>query len=349
MPVVLVGTSHKRSPLWVREKVSLSGISLFDTRKRLHSWPDIDELVVVSTCNRVEFYAAGRDCDACIAALRGFLEQEYGFSSSEMEDNFYYYRGRDVARHMLEVAVGADSMVLGETQILSQIHQGFEQAASECTAGPELTRLCDAADNLVKRVREETRFHCRPVSVGSVAVDMARDFLTTLKNRSAMILGAGEMGILTARSLSANGIATILVANRTLSRAQDVAHSLGGRAVDYTELSSQIAKVDVLVTSTRAPHVLIKKSMIESIMNQRPKKPLFIIDLAVPRNVDHGANELAGVTLVNVDGLQETAEKNSQERMAELDKVRLLVDDEIEKFMREKKPKGISLMDLATC
>lgn len=349
MPVVLVGTSHKTSPLWVREKVSLSGISVFDTRKRLHSRPEIDELVVFSTCNRVEFHAGGRDCEACLTSITRFLQEEYGFSESDMEGFFYYLRGREVARHMLEVAIGADSMVLGETQILSQIHQGFDQAVAECTTGPELNRLRRAADNLAKRVDEETRFHCRPVSVGSVAVDMARGFLGSLKNRSAMILGAGEMGILTARSLSANGIATILVANRTLSRAQEVAHSLGGRAVDYTELASQIAKVDVLVTSTRAPHVLIKKSMIESIMQGRPQKPLFIIDLAVPRNVDHGANEIHGVTLVNVDGLQQTAEKNSRERMAELDKVLSLVEEETDKFMSEQKPKGMSLMDLASC
>jgi len=349
MPVVLVGTSHKTSPLWVREKVSLSGVRLFDTRKRLHSRRDIDELVVVSTCNRVEYYSSGRDCEACIQGLMSFLQEEYGFSAADMESYFYYLQGGEVARHILEVAVGADSMVLGETQILSQIHQGFDQAAAECTAGPELSRLRDAADNLVKRVREETRFHSQPVSVGSVAVEMARDFLGTLKNRSAMILGAGEMGILTARALSAHGIATILVANRTLSRAQEVAHSLGGRAVDYTELASQIAKVDVLVTSTRAPHVLIRKSMIENIMKERPQKPLFIVDLAVPRNVEHAANEIPEVTLVNVDGLQQTAKKNSKERMAELDKVRSLVEDEIEKFMNEKKPKGMSLMDLASC
>lgn len=347
MGIALGGTNHKTSPLWLREKAALSSVGLFDTRKRLFLCRGVKEVALVSTCNRVEFYAAGNDSKKVMERLRSFLMEEYKFESGEIDKYFYFAHGEDAVRHLFTVMSGADSMVLGESQISGQIRKSFELAYKEGTLGPELERLRDAARNARSRVLGETLFGGGPVSIGSVAVDMARGQIGSLKNKSAMILGAGDMGILTARALSANGIATILVANRTLSRAQEVAHSLGGFAVDYTELSAQVEKVDILVTSTSAPHVLVRKSMVEAIMSARPKRPLFIVDLAVPRNVDAKVDEVEKVTLINVDDLQEVADKNSEERKAELGKVRDIVDQETATFMAERTRRGMSLLDLA--
>ena len=347
MPIVLAGTNHKTSPLWLREKAALAGISLFDARKRVHSLPGIAELVVVSTCNRVEFYVAGPQASECRQRLTEFLIAEYGLKPEEAEEFFYFAEGRDAVRHLFQVVVGADSMVIGETQVTGQVHRSFEQAKNEGTVGPELSRLFPASQEVAKKMRAETELCRQPISIGSVAVTMARDKLGTLKNRSAMVLGAGDMGILTARALSANGIASILVANRTIGRAQEVAHKLGGRTVDYSELSAQIEKVDVLVTSTSAPHILIKRAMLEGTMKARNHQPLFIIDLAVPRNVDPSAGEIPGLTLVNVDDLQTAAQNNTQERLAELCRVNAIIGEEAELFMNENQVRKMSLIDLA--
>jgi glutamyl-tRNA reductase len=227
MPLVLSGANHKTSPLWLRERAALSGVSLFDTRKRLLGKPGISEVAVVSTCNRVEFYAAGPDSKDALKSLRLFLIAEYGLPAYEMDDYFYFREGSEAAAHLFTVVTGADSMVVGEEQVAGQVAKAFDHARQEGTMGPELTRLERAAKQVVDRVRRQTGFGSSPVSVGSVAVEWARSRLGSLKGRAAMILGAGDMGILTAHALSANGIASILVANRTLSRAQEVAHSIG--------------------------------------------------------------------------------------------------------------------------
>ncbi len=345
MPVLVCGTNYKTSPLWLREKAALSGISLFDTRKRILDFPEAEEVVVVSTCNRVEFYLAGPDEKSLCERMSGFVGSEYGLSPSESEEYFYIYSGRDAASHLFSVVVGADSMVAGEVQVLGQVQRCFEQARLEEALGPELSGLIESALGVAERVRTETAFSSSPVSVGSVAVSMARSQVGSLKNRAAMVLGAGEMGILTARALSANGVATILVANRTLSRAQEVAHKLGGRAVDYTELQAQIEKVDVLVTSTSAPHTLVKKPMIERVMEGRPKQHLFIVDLALPRDVHPEVMDVPGVSLVNVDDLQSVAEQNTRERLSELPRVSAIISEQARAF--ESKKRGLSLMDLA--
>jgi len=347
MPIAVGGANHKSSPLWLREKAALSTIRLFDTRKRLFELDDIDELVVISTCNRVEFYVAGPDRDKLVPALGGFLMSEYCIRDDELNEYFYFASGEEAVERLFLVAAGADSMVLGECQVSGQVQRAFDQAREEGTLGHELERLSRSVDEVTKRIEAETDFGAGQVSIGSVAVEMARDQLGSLKNRAAIILGAGDMGIITARALSAHGVATILVANRTLSRAQEVAHSLGGKAVDYTELSSQIEKVDVLVASTSAPHVLIRKAMIERVMSKRPNRPLFIVDLAVPRNVDAAAGEVGNVTLMNVDDLQDVSDNNSKERVSELGLVKDVVKEEARRFLAGDKKPGMSLTDLA--
>jgi glutamyl-tRNA reductase len=347
MSIILGGTNHKTSPLWLREKAALSGVSLFNTRKRILEREEFEEVVIVTTCNRVEFYGAGPDSLAAEESLKEFFRHEYRLTDEDLSSYFYFSRDKEAIRHVFTVITGADSMVVGESQISGQMQRSFEQARQEGTMGPEIERLANATVDVCKRVEVETEFSCGPVSIGSVAVEMAKEQLGTLKNRSTMILGAGEMGVLTARSLSAHGVGTILVVNRTLSRAQKVAHSLCGHAVDYTELEAQIEKVDVFVTSTSAPHVLIKRPMIDRIMEKRAKRPLIIIDLAVPRNVAHQVQAIKGVTLVNVDDLHKVASGNSKERMCELPVVKDIIEDETEKFRFDGKKKGMSLLDLA--
>jgi len=346
MGIVAGGTNHKNSPLWLREKAAKASISLFDTRARLHAMPGIDEVVVLSTCNRVEFYVHGPDRPVTRKQLESFFTEEYQLQPGDLEKYFYFYHDDEAVSHLLSVAAGADSMVVGEFQVLGQVQRAFEQAKMEGHLGPHLEEVGRLAVETTRRIREETDFASSPVSIGSVAVEMAKEQLGTLKSRSAMALGAGDMGLVTARVLSAHGIGSILVVNRTLSRAQEVAHSLGGRAVDYSELHAQIAEVDILVTSTAAPHVIIKKSMIEAVMKRRPKRQLFIIDLAVPRNVDPEAAEVKGVTLVNVDDLQVVAQKNAQERLAEMERVQAIIQEEVERFSCREKKNGLSLMDL---
>ena len=347
MMIVVIGTSHKTSPLWVREKAALSAVSLFDARKRMAAAAGLSGLLALSTCNRVEFYASLPEPCSSLDAVKAFLCAEYGLRPDDLSGFFYVKEGREAVTHFFGVAAGVDSMVLGESQVLGQVRQAVDLASQEGLLDSELSRLSARAELVAERIRRETCFCAHPVSVGSVAVEMAREFLGSLKNRTAMILGAGEMGIVTARALSANGVGSLMVANRTLSRAQEVAHHLGGRAVDYTELESQIAKVDILVASTSAPHVLLKKSMIRNIMESRLKRPLFIVDLSVPRNVDPQADELEKVTLVNVDGLQKTAEKNSQQRISELERVKDIIEAEADQMLASRDRKKMSLFELA--
>lgn len=347
MSFVVAGTNHKTSPLWLREKAALAGVSLFDVRRRLFCLPGIQELTVIVTCHRVEFYTAGPEAEVMEESLRSFLSCEYGLGAEERDRFFYFLREREAAEHLFLVMAGADSMVLGEAQVTGQVHRGFELARQENLLGPELSRLIQAGLETVKRVKAETTFTSGAVTLGSVAVEMARDRLGTLKNRAAMILGAGEMGIVTARALSTNGIATILVANRTIGRAQEVAHKLGGKAVDYSELEAQIEKVDVLVTATSAPHVILKRRLAEEIMGRRRQRPLVIIDLAVPRNVDETISGLPGVTLVNVDDLCAAAQQNTLERLAQLPQVHAIVQEEAAALLAGEKTGRMSLLDLA--
>ncbi len=346
MAIILAGTNHKTSPLWLREKAALSGVRLFDARKRLQRAIQVDEVVVVTTCNRVEFYVAGGDDDLVVRDLRDFLKAEYEIDDEQVNRYFYFKRNGDAVGHLFMVSAGADSMVVGECQVAGQVCRSFAQAREEGTLGPETEKLARAASLVAERVKAETGFGQSPVSIASVAVEMARERLGGLKNKATMILGAGEMGILTARSLSAHGVATILVVNRTLSRAQDVAHHLGGRAVDYTELESQIGKVDVLVTSTSAPHVLVRKKTIEKVMASRPGRRLFIIDLAIPRNVDPEVAQVENVSLANVDDLREISQRNTRERVAELTKVNAIIEEEARRFTKEDRPQVMTLFDL---
>jgi len=239
---------------------------------------------------------------------------------------------------LFRVISGVDSMVMGETQIINQVKESFLEAKEQGTTGEFMEHLVHAALAVGKRVRSETAISEGPLNIGSVAVGMARDFFGSLKDRSALVIGAGEMSMLTARHLAGNGISTITVANRTVAKAKEIAHRLGGQAVDYEDFEHQLEQVDIVISSTAAPHPVIKKSLIEKIMEHRGSKLLFIIDLAMPRDVEPEVAQVPGVRLYNIDDLQQASEAATHERVKFIAEVCRIIDEEVGRFVPSPEP-----------
>lgn len=339
MHLVVMGLNHKTSPLWLRERLSFCAETVRKVRQHLRAMPHIHEAMILTTCNRVEFYCS---CDSVEQGLRS-LEQfirEMDVDLSQHGHCFYRRTETEAVTHLFRVISGVDSMVMGETQIINQVKEAFLGAKEQGTVGEFMEHLVHAGLEVGKRVRRETGISEGPLNIGSVAVDLAREFFGTLKNRSALIIGAGEMSMLTAKSLAGNGISTIIVANRTLDKAREIAHRLGGQAVDYEDFQRQMEAVDIVISSTAAPHPILKKTMLEKIMARRQGRLLFIIDLAMPRDVEPEVGQIPGVKLLNIDDLQQTAETATRARARFLAEVSRIIDEEVGRFAPASKPEA---------
>jgi len=338
MHLVVLGLNHKTSPLWLRERLSFCAEAVRKARQHLRQLPHVHEAMILTTCNRVEFYCSCDSADQGLRSLEQFI-REMDVDISEYHDCFYRRTEGDAVAHLFRVISGVDSMVMGETQIINQVKEAFCGAKEQGTIGEFMEHLVHAALEAGKRVRRETGISEGPLNIGSVAVDMARDFFGTLKDRSALVVGAGEMSMLTAKSLAGNGISTIIVANRTVDKAREIAHRLGGQAVNYDDFQRQLESVDIVISSTAAPHPILKRSMVEKIMEHRQGRLLFIIDLAMPRDVEPEVAEVPGVRLHNIDGLQQAAESATHERTRFLAEVSRIIEEEVGRFAPSPAPK----------
>lgn len=329
MEIVCIGLSHKTAPVEIREKFAIGDIHLGEVSATLAKMDDLREAVVVSTCNRVEYYAAAEDGAKAIRMLEAFAEERAGQPAGSA---LFRHRGEEGIRHLFRVASGLDSMVLGETEILGQVKKAYSAAQADGATSRCLNKLFQRAFNVAKEVRTQTGITRGAVSVGSVAVELAEKIFGKLDHCNVMILGAGETAEMTAKSLQSRGAKAIFVSNRTFERAAALAEALGGRAIHFDQWDAEFAEIDILIGSTGAPHAVVPKQKLEPLMALRPDRPLFCIDLAVPRDFEASVNDLDGVYLYDIDSLQENANAGLRVRQAELGRCEQIIDGHVQEF-----------------
>ncbi len=308
---LVVGLNHKVASLDLRERLAFSPDSiaqaLAELKAGLGQVDPAPEAALISTCNRTEIYACAQDPDQAVPVIRGFLAQHAGLSAVALDRLLVVRRGRNAAHHLLLVAAGLDSLVLGENEILGQVRQAGETALSAKASGPVLAALFRAAIQAGKRVRSETEIGAAALSTGQVVAELAEETFGCLRDRTALLIGAGKISSITAHALVRAGLNCVLVTNRTYERAQRMAENLGAtkaRAVRFDQLLSHLPAADIVICSTGAPHIVLHFAAVHQVMKQRPDRPLLVVDLAVPRDADPGIAELPGVTLVDIDGLE---------------------------------------------
>ena len=334
MTIIVVGLSHKTAPVEIREKVAFSPTAMERPLKGLTSLPAVIEGMIVSTCNRVEFYATTRDSEMCKVQLRHFLATFHSIPQEALEAHLYEYEGEEAIRHVFRVAASLDSMVIGEPQILGQIKTAYGYATEFKTVGLILNRFLHKAFSVAKKVRTETEIASNAVSVSFAAVELARKIFGTLDGKSVMLIGAGEMCELAARHFLNNGVSSVLVTNRTFERAVKLAEEFKGRAVSFDDFPFHLHQVDIVLTSTGAPTFILGPKKVEEVLRQRKYKPMFFIDIAVPRDIDPKVNDLSNVYLYDVDDLQGVVQANLKERQKEAKKAEGIIDQEIGQFYR---------------
>ncbi len=340
MKLLLIGLSHKTAPVAVRERLAFtptilrSALTHFDHTHPQAHLEDVREGVILSTCNRLEVYALVREQETARQAIVAFLSRVFEVSPDVFSPHLYLYYDEEAVQHLFRVAAGLDSMVLGEPQILGQITDAFEAALSQGAAGTVLSALFRAAIHAGKRVRTETAIGVNPASVSSVAAGLAVKLLGDLAERQVLLVGAGEMGATAVKALQRRGVSQIVVVNRTFENAEKLASAWGGRAATFQQLPEALAAADIVITSTGAPHIILNRELLEPAMSVRPNRPLFIIDIAVPRDVDPDVTEIPHVHLRDIDDLQSQAEDNVRERESEIPRVEAIVRKEADQFLK---------------
>ena len=330
--LLLLGTSHKTASLELRERIAVTDTGAERLLAELHEEPAIQEAVVVSTCNRTELYLVAADPVEAETVVVGKLARRAGLRPTELLEGVYSQRNCDAARHLYRVVSGLESIVVGEAEVQGQIKRAYELALGARTAGPMTNKLFRAALATGKRVRSETAIGAGRNSVASVAVELALDTLGDLSGRHVLIVGAGETAELTAQALHAHGVDTLFVANRRRERADWLAARFGGATVNFDELPAELTRADIVIASTSSPHPLIEAEQLADVVGGRDGRPLLLIDLAVPRDVEPACAELPGVTLANVDSMRAVVERHQLVRRAESRKAEGIVEEEIQAF-----------------
>jgi glutamyl-tRNA reductase len=330
--LLALGISHKTAPLVLRERLALPEGRASAVLAELCGHDAIQEAVAVSTCNRTELYmVAGDPVEAENAALSA-LSRQAGIRPTELTDSLYSFRQRDAVRHLFGVAAGLDSMIVGEAEIQGQVKRAYELALVEGATGPITNRLFREALSAGKRVRTETTLGRARLSVSSIAVELAVDMLGDLSRRRVLVIGAGENGELTARALRARGVHTVFVANRRYDRAIGLAQRFGGGAVRFDDLPAELARADIVVSCTASPHQIVGREELELMSEERGERPLLLIDIAVPRDIDPDVREVPGVALYDMDDLQRAVAQRRSVREAESARAQTIVDGEVERF-----------------
>ncbi|MFZ0053184.1 MAG: glutamyl-tRNA reductase [Desulfobaccales bacterium] len=332
MNLLLVGLNQKTASLELREKLAGLIPDLPAAYRSLKDFPEIAEIILYSTCNRVELLCLAAEPAAALERLRAFISGAPEVSPEALSASLYQHQGPEAVRHLFRVAASLDSMVLGEPQVLGQIKEAYRQATEQQATGPVLNRLLHKAFSVAKRVRTETGIGDHAVSVSYVAVGLARKVFGELTGMTVLLLGAGEMAELALEHLRAQGVGRLIVANRTLERGLRLAERYQGEAVSLEELEEQLGGADILISSTGSETYLLRRDQVQAAMRRRKQRPLFLIDIAVPRDLDPAINDLDNVYLYNIDDLQEVAEQGWQRRRQEVARAERLVVEETVKF-----------------
>ncbi len=328
MNILCAGINHHVAPLDVRERFAVPNHEIAGLLDRMRSIEGLREAVVVSTCNRVEFYAASICPERTFDGLSDLLTARAGVTPP-----LYRHDTPRSVRHLFRVASGLDSMVLGETEILGQVKQAYAAAAVAGATSRTLNKLFQHAFRVAKSVRSDTRITRGATSVGSVAVELAGKIFGDLGQRRVMVLGAGETSERVARSLVSRGVKTVIVSNRTFDRAAQLAGEIGGMAIHFDHWQREFPDVEILISSTAAPHFVITREQLEPMMRPRSDRPLFIIDLAVPRDIDPAVNHLDGVFLYDIDSLQDTATRSLAVRQSEVEHCERIIDSHVTQYV----------------
>jgi glutamyl-tRNA reductase len=333
--ILIVGLNHRTAPVALRERLGFALADVQPVLARLVEVPGVIEGALVSTCNRVEIVASVQPAAAEIdRALMAFLGRERDVHPEEFEHHLYVFRGRDAVRHLFRVASSLDSMVVGEPQILGQMKEHYGEAAAAGTSGAVLHRAFHRAFTVAKRVRSQTGIAAKAVSVASVAVDLTRTIFETLSDKTAMLVGAGKMSVLIARHLQTQGVAGIIITSRTFDRAVEVAREFGGVPVPFEQMADYLKVADVVIGSAGATGYLVSPGLVHDLLRARKQRPMFFIDMAVPRNFDPAINQLDNVYLYDIDDLARTTSDNAGERERERVRAEAIVEVEIEGYWR---------------
>ena len=332
MTIQLIGVNHRTAPLEVRERLAISEKRLPEAVQKLAEHAGVEEAMIVSTCNRVELLAR---CKNGGADLRGFVRDFFTADPKEFDKHLYEYKDNEAIRHLFRVTSSLDSMVVGEPQILGQMKEAYAVARALGTVNSQLDALVTRAFAVAKKVRTDTAVASSAVSVASVAVDLAKKIFGDLKGKSVYLVGAGKMCELAARHLIAHGAGTIFVANRTHERAQKLASKFNGQAIRWDELNDTADKADIVLTSTGAPVAIFKREQVERFMARRKNRPMFFIDIAVPRDVDAAVNEIDGVFVYDIDDLQQVVVSHLSDRKREAQKAEDIVAVEVDRFVAQ--------------
>jgi glutamyl-tRNA reductase len=333
MAVNILGINHKTAPVALREKVAFSEDRLAAALLTLRQELGIAEALILSTCNRTEVYWSGT---ASRADLSQWLERHHG-NNLDLAASLYVHQESRAVEHTFSVASGLDSMVLGEVQILGQLKDAYRIAQESGSTGPILNKLFQAAFSAAKRVRTETRIGANAVSLASATVSLARRVYEDLSAHNALLVGAGDMNALTARHFMSAGIKRMVIANRTLSRAQTLAAELNAHAVPLSDLDQELAAADIVISCTASPEPLISKRAVEAAIRARRRRPIFMVDMAVPRDIDPTVAELEDVYLFSIDDLQQLVDENIQQREVAAGGARLLINEEVARFLSESR------------
>jgi len=333
--ILVVGLSHHTAPLPVREALAFPKEAVPEALERLRAATGLEEAVILSTCNRVEIYGCGREPGAAERVAR-FLA-DHGHLAPDALSHFYRLEGEDAVRHVFRVAASLDSMVLGEPQILGQVKAAFEDASTASSLGSLLNALRNRSIAAARRARSETGIGQNAVSISFVAVELAKKIFGDLRERTVLLVGAGKMSELAARHLVRGGARASVLGGRRFERAAELAASLGGRAAPFESLRDELGKAEIVISGTGAPGLVIARADVEAAQAVRRNRPLFLIDIAVPRDIDPEAAKVKGVFLYDLDDLRSVADANLRERRKEAAAAEALVEREVQEFMAWRK------------
>jgi glutamyl-tRNA reductase len=346
MELALIGVSHKTAPVEVRERLAFPSEKIQSALESLLKRTQAVEAMILSTCNRVEIVAHGPDAQL----VQDFICEYHQIPADSISKHLYSYTNVDAIRHLFRVTASLDSMMVGEPQILGQVKEAYRLASDAGTIGSSLSPLLDRAFAVAKRVRAETGISQSAVSVSYAAVELAKKIFGDLTGKTVMIIGASKMGELAAKHLKRNGVASVLVTNRTFERAVEIAKIFEGAAIPFEHLIDHIDRADIVISSTGAPHFVITRALAEQVIRNRRNKPVFFIDIAVPRDVDPTVNDIDNAFVYDIDDLQQVIDANMKERMKEAGRAEEIVDNEVRAFCmrmqsREVAPTIVQLRD----
>ena len=334
MPVIVIGLSHHSSPVELRERFAFSENQIFEALDQIKEKGIAEEALILSTCNRVEIYAASKNNDSIKQKLSQFLCDFHDISEKPGDALYSFYDSHSIA-HLFRVSCGIESMVLGETEILGQLKQSYKLALQKKATGPILNRIFQKAFNVAKLVRTKTQIQRGSISISSVAVELAESIFDSLKSQQVLVIGAGDTSEKAARALKSRGASSILVSNRSHEKAKSLAEELQGRAIHFETWEQEFKAIDIIISSTSAYHYVLKRDKLRAMLKQRGNRPLLIIDIAVPRDVDPACNQIENVYVYNIDDLQTIASQYLNQRKADVTNCEKLIIKKRDEILKD--------------